>query len=304
MTTCPQCGHKRTASDDRIVGAEACPRCGIFYEKWQPPPAAESAGPVPENSQEKTKGQKSVMAAALIFIVLAAFAAFILFPGSDTPPQAVAPPCKRMESTLPITPVRGMESNSYMIRASGKAEAVTAAGQIFAPDRRTPVLFKVGFLFVQDSYTKAAPDFKLQVRLSEWAGDRPGPEELWVSVPCAIPGTAEGFQADWVDFDVPHLRLDPAKQYVAWVTLSGLGNPLDAIICIPGMGPRYSSPLHGRGERNPDPSRSPYPQGRRALYRQENLKGDVSPMTHAAWEVHDSGSNLHFRMSFENCAAH
>jgi len=250
-------------------------------------------------SEEKKTERYTVLAvAAITLMMLAGFALYILFSRTESAKPSVAQR-ERVEATLPAAPVRGMESNAFMIQAGGKEDTIAAAGQIFTPGPGTPVLYKLGFLFVQNRFTKQVSDFKLQVRLSEWAGDRPGAAILWVSAPCVIPSVTEDFQADWVDFDVPHLQLDPAKQYVAWVTLSGLENAPDAAIGIPGMGPRYSSP-QAMGERKPDPAGSPYPQGRRVLYKRDHLDGDLSQVFNTAWEVHDAGHNLHFRMSFEN----
>lgn len=252
------------------------------------------------NEERRTGRYKVLAVAAITLIMLAGFALYISFSRTESTKPSV-PQRERIESTLPASPVRGMESNIFMIQAGGKKDTIAAAGQIFTPGLRTPVLYKLGLLFVQNRFTKQVSDFKLQVRLSEWAGDRPGAAILWVSAPCVIPSVTDDFQADWVDFDVPHLQLDPAKQYVAWVTLSGLGNPPDAAIGIPGMGPRYSSP-QAMGERKPEPADSPYPQGKRVFCKRDHPDGDLSQMFNTAWEVHDSGHNLHFRMSFENDA--
>lgn len=290
MAVCPQCGYERKTEDDKFVSAEECPKCGIFYKKWEPSSISTNtehiltSSEAPNtNKENKTIRYKSIIAFAIIFIVLAIFAKFTFLTRNESP---------RLVSTLPAILPLGMESNSYMIRTSGEEGAITAAGQIFTPPNQTPVLFKLGFMFTQYSFTKKVPDFKLQVRLSEWAGDRPGPTELWISEPRSIPSTTDDFQADWLDFDVPYLLLDSKKLYIAWVTLSGLGNPHDASVGIPGMGPIYSK---GRGS-----GISPYPEGMRTFYKQANPDGDVSQMTISTWEVHDVGHNLSFRMSFEN----
>ena len=297
MTVCPQCGYERKANDDNFVNAEECPKCGIIYKKWKPSSVSNNTEPIlTDNNTSKTDKEKkvtkyksifkSIISVVIIIAVLAISAKFTFF--------------ERVESTLPNAPVLGMESNSYLIRASGEEGAITAAGQIFSPSHQTPVLLKLGFLFTQFKFIKQAPDSKLQVRLSEWAGDRPAPTALWVSEPRAItPIDTENVQADWIDFTVPYLSLDPKKQYIAWVTLSGLDNPLDANIGIPGMGPRQAT-LPSDRQTAWGSEKSPYPQGRRALYKQENLDGNVSQMTNSAWETHDVGHNLHFRMSFEN----
>jgi hypothetical protein len=228
------------------------------------------------NINKKSIQYKSIIAFAIIFILLAIFAKFIFFTRNES---------SRLVSTLPASPFR-TAGTSWIIRASGNEETITAAGQLYKPPSQTPVLFKLGFLFTQFSFTKKVQDFELQVILSEWYGDRPGPKALWVSEPRTIPSTNNDYQADWIDFDVPHLTLDPKKLYIAWITLSGLENPRDASVGI-----SYS---------NESGAGSPYPEGMYTFYKQANPDGDVSQMTNSAWEVHDVGHNLNFRMSFEN----
>lgn len=282
MTVCPQCGYERKTNDDNFTSAEECPKCGIFYKKWKPSSISDNTEPILTSNEasnigkeKKNTSYKSIIAFAIIFILLAIFAKFTFFMRNESP---------RLVSTLPASPFR-TAGTSWIIRASGNEETITAAGQLFKPPSQTPVLFKLGFLFTQFSFTKKAPVFKLQVILSEWYGDRPGPTALWVSEPRAIPGTTDNYQADWVDFDTPPLTLDPKKLYIVWITLSGLANSPDASV-----GVSYSTES-GAG--------SPYPEGIYTFYKQANPYGDVSQMTNSAWEVHDVGHNLNFRMSFE-----
>jgi hypothetical protein len=283
MTVCPKCGYERTTNDNNFVSAEECPKCGIFYKKWNPSSISNNSEPILTSSEEpniskekKTIQYNSIILAALIFIVLAIAAKFIFFTRNESP---------RLVSTLPASPFR-TAGTSWIIRASGNEETITAAGQLFKPPSQTPGLFKLGFLFTQFSFTKKVPDFKLQVILSEWYGDRPSPTALWVSEPRTIPKTTEDYQADWIEFDVPHLTLDPKKLYIAWITLSGLENLPDASVGI-----SYS---------NESGAGSPYPGGMYTFYKQANPDGDVSQMINSAWEVHDVGHNLNFRMTFEN----
>jgi len=297
MTTCPQCGYQRTSNDDKFISSEECPKCGIFYKKWKPSPDSENPESTIKNddklnvSKEKRPiPYKSILIFAIIFILLAIFAKFTFFTRNESPPEPIV-------FTLPVTPPLGMESNSYIIRASGSEKVTTAAGQIFTPLHHAPVLLKLGFLFTQYSLEERVRGFKLQIILSEWNGDHPSPTALWISGPTTIPFSDKDFQADWLDFDIPHLSLNPAQQYIAWVTLSGMDNQPNASVGIPGMGPRYSRPPSDSDRKNGSAG-SPYPQGMRALYKQENSDGDVSKMTNFPWEVHDVGHNLHFRMSF------
>ncbi len=283
MTVCPQCGYERKTNDDNFTSAEECPKCGIFYKKWKPSSVADNKDPILTstessniNKEKQITPFKSIIAFAIILILLAIFAKFIFFTRNESP---------RLVSTLPASPFK-TAGTSWIIRASGNEETITAAGQLFKPPSQAPVLLKLGFLFTQFSFTKKVPVFKLQIILSEWYGDRPSPTALWVSEPRAIPGTTDNYQADWIDFDTPPLTLDPKKLYIVWITLSGLANPPDASV-----GVSYSTES-GTG--------SPYPEGMCTFYKQTNPYGDVSQMTNSAWEVHEVGHNLNFRMSFEN----
>ena len=290
MTVCPQCGYERKTNDDNFVNAEECPKCGIFYKKWKPSSISNNTEPILKsseasniNKEKKSIQYKSIITFAIIFILLAIFAKFFFFSRNEQP---------RLISTLSVIPPPGMALFCHIIRASGNEETITAAGQIFKPPLQTPVLFKLGFLFTQRNFTKKVPNFKLQIIISEWYGDHPNTTALWVSEPTAIPDTNNNFQADWLDFEVHHLPLNPAKFYVAWITLSGLANQDDANVGISAMWPRDSKKL--------DYVDSPYPEGMCTFYKQSNPYGYISQMTNSPWEVHDVGRNLHFRMSFEN----
>lgn len=289
MKICPNCGYERTSKDDNFISVEECPKCGIFYKKWEPSDKSKSSESVLENdkalnSNKKIKSipYKSIVFFVLISMLLAFIAKFTFFTQKEMP---------RVVSTLPVVSPTGMESSSYLIYASGNEETITAAGQIFKPPNQTPVLFKIGFYFTQSGYFKRSAVIKLQIILSEWSGDRPGRKALWVSDPIIIKSTDKDVNVEWLDFNVPNVALNPGRMYVAWVTLSSLSNQNDASIGIVRMGPRYSQ----QGSES-----SPYPQGMCTLYRQENPDGDVSQMINSSWEVNDYGHNLHFKMSFEN----
>ena len=305
MTVCPQCGYERTAKDNGFVGAEECPKCGIIYKKWKPDPDAGKMKSVLENSgasdihkEKKPISYKSVIVSAIIIILVIIFAKYTFFTKNEASRPDNTPP-QQIVSTLPVIPPRGMESGSWLIRTAGQQGTITAAGQIFTPLHHAPVLIKLGFLFTQYSLEERVRGFKLQVILSEWNETHPTPKALWISEPTSLPAINGNFQADWVDFDVPYVLLNPAKQYIAWVTLSGLSNQYDASVGIPGMGPRFST-IPSEEERKLASANSPYPEGRRASYKQGNPDGDLSPMTDSEWEVDNPGHNLHFRMSFMN----
>ncbi|WP_139351940.1 hypothetical protein [Polaromonas sp. A23] len=210
----------------------------------------------------------------------------------------------RVEATLPVNSKAGMSSSGYSIYSPGKVGAPIAAGQVFAPEQRTPVLFNIGFHFSQYNAEQAPlkPDFKLQVRLSEWDKDRPAPKVLWVSEPRTI----RDFRYEWLYFDIPHLRLNPAKQYVAWITLSDLNNPSDSKISVPSMGPTSTYPTpdaKGPAGAWTASCGTEYPKGKAVFFVNSSPDDSVAHMTKSAWRSNPSGHNLHFKMTFENRAA-
>ncbi|MCM2318611.1 MAG: hypothetical protein NDI93_04685 [Pseudomonas sp.] len=202
---------------------------------------------------------------------------------------------ERIESTLPTQPPRGTESSSWVIHSTTTREGTTAAGQIFSPNPQTPILFKVSFLMAQHNHNGLEPEANFQLILSEWLMDRPAPMEIWASEPRLLPSISQSSLSSWQDFDIPHIRLDPSKEYIAWVTLSELGNPAGTRIAIHNMGPSYSSPP-GAGAK----PRFDYAEGRGAFFREANPNGRREHMTGFAWQTQNRGHNLHFRMSFEN----
>ena len=297
MKTCPQCGYERKSNDDHFTSPEECPKCGIIYRRWQARevPVIEAPAVSVESFNKgrewEWKQYKVLLGAGLILIVVVVLARWLLFSGSQS--TQLLP--LRIESTLPVTMPLGMESNSCLIRTSDVEKAVVAAGQIFSPPVETPVLFKVGFMFVRSRFVGVESDVKLQIRLSEWLGSHPAATDLWVSDTIVIRRSDKDIHVEWQKCDVPHIPLNPAKQYIAWVTLDGMGNSSDAGIGIPGMGPRYSSP-------SGHPVTNPYPKGRRVLYRHPLPDEDGTSLDPPGWEIHAAGHNLHFTMSFENRA--
>lgn len=204
----------------------------------------------------------------------------------------------RIESTLPVKPLMGMESNGYSIYENTQSEGITALGQLFSPPLATPQMFEIGFLFSKFDFSN---DVKVQVRLSEWLGDRPAAVELWKSNPKNIPSD---FKIGLIDFNISHIQLDPEKKYIAWVTLCNLRNELDARIGIKNRGPstRKLQPGVSIDELKPEDWYFPYPEGKRVLFKQPNPNGEINIMTDLPWEESKPGHNLHFRMKFENRA--
>lgn len=300
MTVCPKCGYERTQKDDGFVSIEECPKCGIIYKKWKTPPGSESHEPVPEPvpagneapqdiiKEKKPFQVKSLFLPALVVLMLVVVVKYTFFPDSSWLPFTGSN-AERLEASLPATPPPGTGGGSWRIRASGNEETITALGQIFKTPPKTPVLLKLGFLFTQSRHdlTRRIRGARVQVMISEWYGDRPGPSTLWISQPQVLPDLDENseksYQADWLDFDVKHLFLKPERMYIAWITLSGLENPPAAIADVSHV-----------------PDLGSYPEGTYTLYQQANPEGDVSQMTNSAWVVYDFGYNLNFRMIFDN----
>ncbi len=228
---------------------------------------------------------------SLILLSLLISATYILF--------LPAPP--RIESTLPIKPIQGMESLGYSIYGNGLPGTASAIGQLFSPNVSTPILFKLGFLisFLGHEDFKKRDKIKFQIRLSEWLGDRPSPSELWVSNPSNV---SKNFKIGWVDFEVPHIELEPNKKYIVWITLSDLDNIPGTKIDIKASGPSFTShrPANISREEWLKTGYFAYPEGTYVLFKQVPPNRTIRAMTSLPWEKAELGFNLHFRMTFEN----
>lgn len=207
----------------------------------------------------------------------------------DTLKNEASTATERIESTLPAEPPIGIESSARLIYTTTSSNGTTAAGQIFSPTSQTPILFKASFLTQNNNHSGLGPQGKFQLILSEWLVDRPAPTPMWVSEP-RLPSISHDSRSIWQDFNIPHILLDPSKEYIAWITLSELQNPARANIAIHYMGRRYSAKGH----------QIPYAEGRSAFFQEPNPDGRRGHMTGSAWQTQDFGHNLHFKMSFTN----
>lgn len=216
-------------------------------------------------------------------------------PGPASTPQVQPSPHQEPRTvSLPEKPQLGVSSN-WIIRSTSWDTGITAAGQIFTPPTEAPTLIRLGFQFHQYNRNGLQSDVRFQVILAEWQVDHPSPVELWASEIRTLPRIAETYKYSWQDFDVPPIKLAADREYIAWVTLSDLGNPPDTAVGIPDMGPTYrTSPVT-------DPNATPihnYERGRSAFFREANPGGIRDHMTGYPWEVRDSGRNIAFRMLF------
>lgn len=199
--------------------------------------------------------------------------------------------------TLPAEPQIGM-SSTWIIYATNlnSGTAATAVGQIFTPPREAPTLKRLGFWLRQDNPDGLRPSVRVQVMLAEWAVDRPAAVELWASRILTLEPIEQSEKFAWQDFDLPEIRLSPEREYIAWFTLSDLGNPPDATIGIPDMGPRYRTSPVTDADAKPIHT---YAQGRAAFFREANPGGTRDDMTGLPWVVSPAGHNIYFRMLFE-----
>lgn len=229
--------------------------------------------------------------------ILLAGAAGWYYQHQETPtPQHPSSPAQAPQTIrLPSKPVRGL-SSTWTIYSSGNEGATTAAGQIFTPPAEAPTLTRLGFKFDQSYHGQLQPEVSFQIILSEWEFDRPSSTEVWASEIRTLPSPTETVKYGWQNFNVPSIKLDANKEYIAWITLSELGNPPGVHVGVPDMGPSY------RTSPTADPNAKPihnYKQGRSAFFRVANPGGSRQSMTGYAWEVRNPGQNLFFRMFFE-----
>lgn len=203
---------------------------------------------------------------------------------------------KRIEATLPAVEVVGVESGSFSLYSKSSRGGATALGQVFLPPKGHPVLKRVDFLCRYASSYSSASDFNVKLTLSPWAGDRPAYNTLWESEVVSVPKDIDG----WVSFDVPHVMLNPDQRYIAWLSMSGLGNADDAIFGVVSMGPRTTTPRRPDEPWQPNNWTSAYPEGARAFWRENHPYNMTDVMAESPWITDGPGQNLHFRMVFEN----
>lgn len=73
MTVCPQCGYERINNDDNFVSNEECPKCGIFYKKWNPSTVSKSNEPTITNivASDVNKEKKTML--QMVILIAASF---------------------------------------------------------------------------------------------------------------------------------------------------------------------------------------------------------------------------------------
>jgi len=184
-------------------------------------------------------------------------------------------------------------------------EGTTGLGQVFLAPKKHDFLTRVGFLLrpypAHEGEQPQTADMQLNLRISAWHGDRPAPAALWESRPITLKGN---FNEGWTYFEIPHVKLEQDKKYIAWLSFAGLSNPERAALTVITMGPAtYGTAM----PTNPKESWQPalwmvhYSPGTRAFWRGKNPHGAVD-MTASAWRSAGPGQNLHFKMTFADVA--
>ncbi|OAH99045.1 hypothetical protein [Methylomonas methanica] len=206
---------------------------------------------------------------------------------------------ERTEARLPAEEVLGAESGGYNLFYKNTREGATAIGQIFSIPKGHPNLIYVGFLYRKYKNINPAPQANLKLIISEWQNDRPVRPTLWESEIKTVMGESIG---DWLEFNLPSVKLKPGVKYIAWLTLSDLENADDASLSIVNMGPRTLTPMPTTGEPWNAEWKFAYAEGQRAMWRHGNPDGITDYMTEYPWKTDAPGHNLHFNMLFENRA--
>lgn len=217
----------------------------------------------------------------------------------------------RRELTLPLNEVLGAAPSSFNLRYKGTRTEITAIGQIFQAPIGFNYLFNIKFLCRQQRNLDLSSDISVKLRLSEWTGDRPASKTIWESEPLQV---KSDFTHGWITFDMPHAKLKPNQEYIAWLSMSGLKNDDDAVLGIVSMGPQtrekpkqlvsgvvsnIDSKVDNFAEEQMEWIYS-YPEGLRAFWRHGNPDGIADYMTQYSWKIDDVGHNLHFKMQFSN----
>lgn len=219
------------------------------------------------------------------------FAIFLLYTACDR--------TERSEARLPVEEVLGAESNGYTLFYKNTHEGATAIGQIFSIPNGHPNLISVGFLYRKYKNKNTAPPANLKLIISEWQQDRPIRPHLWESEIQTVTGESVG---DWLEFNLPSVKLKPNVKYIAWLTLSDLDNADDASLTIVNMGPRTLTPMPPPGQPWNAEWKFAYAEGQRARWKHGNPDGITTYMTEYPWTTDAPGYNLHFKMLFENKA--
>lgn len=235
--------------------------------------------------------------ASIVATLLAVTVGWYLWQRPATAPPSVSQAAHTPRTvSLPSEPQSGV-SSSWVLYSSTQGNGITAAGQIFTPPEQATVLTRLGFLLHQSTHDSIQPEVSFQIILAKWQTDRPSPHEIWASDIRTLPSTAQTHLYGWQDFDIPRIELEADQEYVAWITLSDLGNPPGILLQIPDMGPRYRSSPTSEADARPIHT---YAQGRSAFFREPNPGGVRDHMTGVPWEVRSPGQNLYFRMLFQS----
>lgn len=205
----------------------------------------------------------------------------------------------RTVATLPAHEVLGASSMCLSLYYKTRGNAATAIGQIFLPPKGYELLVNTAFFFLRNpSHPAEGPDMSVRLRISKWNGNTPASGAAWESPPKII---KSDFQRGWIDFSVPHIRLDAGQKYVAWLSFAGLENPDDASLCVVTMGATtLGTARQPDQEWQPNEWKFDYLGGERALWKRPNPSGVIDEMTRSDWETEGSGENLYFKMVFEN----
>lgn len=217
----------------------------------------------------------------------------------------------RTQVVLPAQEVKGFESSSHSLYAASRQGAPIALGQIFLPPEKHHYLTRLEFFGRRSGSVDSHSNVNITLRISPWQEDRLGLPVLWESKPLEIQKT---FGQGWLVFDLPRVRLQPGKKYIAWLSVDGVSvkNDENAAIGIVSMGPRTSGPTLYPDKPAPSPSFfldtlpqpetwiSAYPEGTRAFWRATKPQSEISEMSQGPWVVARPGENLHFKMIFED----
>ena len=203
------------------------------------------------------------------------------------------------EASLPEQDVKYMGSMSLNLYYKVPQQGPSALGQVFLIPEGHSILKIVKFYL--NPYPMPAQDplasMSVKLRVSSWEGDRPSSIAHWESEPTALKRDFTG----WLTFDVPRLKLEPGKKYIAWLAFADLENPDDAALSVATQGPVTSGRAKpSTGPWTPDTWIVQYPLGMRAMWIGSNPSGSLQEMTDSAWKTEALGHNLHFKMVFVN----
>jgi hypothetical protein len=203
------------------------------------------------------------------------------------------------EVSLPERDVDYMSPMSVNLFYKVLEEGPSALGQVFLLPEGHGILKTVKFYLNPYPMPPQDPTASMfvQLRVSPWERDRPSRSAIWESEPANVKRDFRG----WLNFDLPRVKLERGKKYVAWLTLAGLQNPDDAALSVATVGPvTVGRAKPASGPWTPDTWTVPYPLGTRAMWTGSNPSGTLEGMTKSAWKSEFLGNNFHFKMVFVN----